>query len=98
MKQSPSEEHDESGDPTTDCRLAIDLGAGLLMTIVDNPLEYKLVSADNVLHVDAHIWRLTFKPKSLLPVEDQLELGAGGELFIDANVATRQANLSGYGE
>lgn len=85
-----------------DCRGAVLLATALMKDKGEDPALYKLVAAENRLkgHPDAapHKWRLTFKLRRLIPEEVGGIMGAGGELFIEVDTATRQAKLAGVGE
>jgi len=43
-------------------------------------------------------WRVTFKRRDLIPKDAASELGAGGEIFVDVDLATSVAKISGHGE
>lgn len=64
--------------------------------------NYKLVSAENdLLKITDHgpvIWRVTFKLRRLIPQTPGLELGSGGEIFIEVDIRMRSARIAGYGE
>ncbi len=45
-----------------------------------------------------YIWRLTFKPKRLLPADPAKQIiGLGGEIFINVDLKTRETTVL-YGE
>lgn len=88
--------------PAIDCQAAMSLGIALLTTRNMNPTQYKLVLAENVIkgpaYTGPHTWRLTFKLKRLIPETSEVEVGAGGELFVEVDLSTQKAKLLGYGE
>ncbi len=90
---------DQYTDPSQDCRDAIAIGTKLLMTEFADHVQYKLISAENLIGTaEPHIWRLTFKLRRLIPKTPGSRIGAGGELFIEVDLSLDQARLCGYGE
>jgi len=89
-------------DPSSDCQEAVSLGISLLTSRNIDLSQYKLVSAENLIkgptYAGPYIWRLTFKLKRLIPDTSNKEIGAGGELFVETDLATKKAKLLGYGE
>lgn len=86
--------------PDKDCRRALELGVQLLSDSVATE-TYKLISGENLIGSPdggPSVWRLTFKPKRLIPATSNERVGAGGELFVKVDLATGQAELLGYGE
>ena len=64
--------------------------------------QLKLTSAVNMMagrdyRGPAH-WRITFKRRDLIPRDAASELGAGGEIFVDVDLDTGVAKVSGHGE
>jgi len=60
--------------------------------------DYKLVEAANLYRNDPRAWRVTFKPRRLIPADpSQVCVGAGGEVFVDVQQDTRRATIR-YGE
>lgn len=86
--------------PDEDCRRALELGVKLLSDSVAAE-TYKLISGENLIASPdggPSVWRLTFKPRRLIPAASNERVGAGGELFVKVDLATGQAEISGYGE
>lgn len=77
---------------------------GVAAQLVDAPTDYHLVSVQNGVSSSAgaiynpNLWRLTFKPQELVPSTASVEMGAGGELFIEVDLASSRARLAGKGE
>jgi hypothetical protein len=64
--------------------------------------QLKLTSAVNMMagrdyRGPAH-WRITFKRRDLIPGDAASELGAGGEIFVDVDLETSAAKITGHGE
>ena len=60
--------------------------------------ELKLVSVQQIIVNGKYIWRITFKPVSLLPDDPSAqEIGAGGEIFVNIDLNTEEAIVT-YGE
>jgi len=91
-----------NADPVADCREAIALAVALLGTEDLDPAQYKLVAAVLAIagpdYAGPHIWRLTFKLRSLIPQSADAEVGKGGEVLVEADVAGHTARLQGHGE
>ena len=64
--------------------------------------QLKLTSAVNMMAGRAYqgpaYWRITFKRRDLIPKDASSELGAGGEIFVDVDLDTSVAKISGHGE
>ena len=60
--------------------------------------DYRLIAAENRLGESPDRWRLTFKLRRLLPRGRDEEIGKGGEVFIEADIAAGTARLAGTGE
>jgi len=64
--------------------------------------QLKLTSAVNMMAGSAYrgpaYWRVTFKRRDLIPKDAASELGAGGQIFVDVDLATSVAKISGHGE
>jgi hypothetical protein len=93
---------DAPADPADEARAAIGLAVAFLPSVAPDPSEYQLVAAESqVRGADPprpDIWRLTFKRRALIPRTADAEIGAGGELFIEVDLASRGARLLGHGE
>lgn len=64
--------------------------------------EYQLTSAINMVAGNEYrgpsFWRLTFKRRALIPADAESELGAGGQIFVDVDIKTGVATITGFGE
>ncbi len=65
--------------------------------------DYRLVRAEQMLAggpkcTGPRCWSLTFKLTALIPSAPDQRVGAGGELFIVADLADGKAHLVGLGE
>jgi hypothetical protein len=64
--------------------------------------QLKLTSAVNMTagrdYRGPAYWRVTFKRRDLIPKDSASELGAGGEIFVDVDLDTNVARISGHGE
>lgn len=94
----------ETYHPTSwECEEAVALAEAMLPTIGKMPQDYKLVAAGNLRsHAGAyrgpHFWHLTFKLRKLIPSSSEGILGAGGEIFVEVDLAEKRAWVTGYGE
>ena len=88
---------------SADCVRAMRLAEKQLVESGKKAEDYKLIEAKNLVikgggQVAPHLWRLTFKPRSLLPEGNDGIIGAGGEIFLEADLKAGRARISGYGE
>lgn len=64
--------------------------------------QLKLTSAVNMMagrdYRGPAYWRITFKRRDLIPRDAASELGAGGEIFVDVDLGTSVAKITGHGE
>ena len=82
-----------------ECLEAIDRGILFLAERGEDLELYKLISVSNLLDgTGSRSWRLVFKLKKLIPSAGPQEVGKGGELFVDVDLATDASQLRGYGE
>lgn len=82
-----------------DCHKAIAFAIELLEEGDFNFYELKLITAENLIKsTGPDVWRITFKPKRLIPSNIDSEVGAGGEIFVEVNLAENKARITGYGE
>ena len=98
MRTQSERSQEFNSDPGRDCQEATVLGVGALVALGEEPALYKLISADNLMFAGIGVWRLTFKLKELIPETADSEIGAGGELFVEADLSTQKAELVGRGE
>lgn len=83
--------------PTSrECEEAVSLAEAMLPTIDIKPEDYKLVAAENLrdaagVYRGPQFWRLTFKARHLIPHTHEGILGAGGEIFVEADLTERRA-------
>lgn len=87
----------------SDCQEAVALAESSLRASGARPDEYMLIRAENVLSGTSRCpgprcWRLAFKRRDLIPTEMPAELTAGGEIFVEVNLAAKKAEITGYGE
>src|SRR3954453_16844503 len=91
-----------NADPAADCREAISLAVARLGTENLDAGQYKLVAAVLAIagpdYAGPHIWRLSFKVRSLIPQSADAEVGKGGGVLVEADVAAHHARLQGHGE
>jgi hypothetical protein len=89
-------------DPGRDCQEAIALGSRFLTRSKVDPTEYQVVRAENLVGHPVYsgpwVWRLTYKLRRLIPRSVEEEIGAGGELLVEVDLATGDARLLGHGE
>ncbi len=58
--------------------------------------EYILTSAQQLILNGRYIWRVTFKPRKLLPKDLSKGLiGAGGEIFVNVDLSTKTTVITG---
>jgi hypothetical protein len=101
-KNSAHNEHSFS-DPAEYCQQAIRLAVQCLKDGNINIDEYTIIRADNLIvkgqfYEGPEFWNITFKKKSLIPIDKNGMIGAGGEIFVKANLAGKTAMITGYGE
>lgn len=64
--------------------------------------QYQLTAAINMVAGQEYrgpsFWRLTFKRRDLIPADAESELGAGGQIFVDVDLKTGAATITGFGE
>ena len=84
-------------DPAAECRKALALGLAFLESEGLPPDEYTLTAAKAEL-ARPGTWRLTYKPKQLVPGTPEREIGAGGEVFVEVVLQTGVASSAGRGE
>lgn len=86
-----------------DCREAVALAEDTLRATGAPVDEYMLVRAENVIVgtdrcPGPRCWTLVFKRRDLIPTEMPAELTAGGEVFVEVDLAAKKAEVTGYGE
>ena len=73
---------------------AISLSLAELETYSEKPSDYILIKAEQILVNNKFIWRITFKPKELLPADHSTEvIGVGGEIFVNVDPDTKETTL-----
>jgi hypothetical protein len=92
-------------DPTTARELlaAVALAEAAIRDADRDPADHTLIRAENILiGTDTcpgpRCWRLTFKRRDLIPAQMPAEIGAGGEIFVEVDLAASRARITGYGE
>ncbi len=89
--------------PTTDreARDAVSLASEFLPTLSLSPDEYRVFSVQNVLSGEGASpvrWRVGFKRRALVPDQPDQIIGKGGEVFVEVDTATRQAQRGRGGD
>lgn len=87
---------------TRNLREAIDIAIPALYEDTNlQKIDYKLYTLTAVQQIiikNKYIWRVTFKPKELLPDDPtKSPLGLGGEVFINVDLSTKKTEIM-YGE
>lgn len=87
----------------SDCREAVAIAESSLRAASVQPDEYVLIRAENILAGTSRCpgprcWAFVFKRRDLIPTEMPAELTAGGEVFVEVDLAARKAEITGYGE
>ena len=77
---------------------AIKLAVDVIVESEEDLSEFDIVKAENLLARGPAFWLITFKLKSILPKKKGGIIGAGGEIFVTAELDTNTAKISGYGE
>lgn len=86
-------------DPSLDCRGALDLLRAFLAQEGIDADRYKLVAATNRIPLSGpSCWLLVLKLRELIPASPAEEVGAGGEIRIEVDVASGKSRIVGYGE
>jgi hypothetical protein len=58
--------------------------------------DYILTSAQQIIFRGKYIWRVTFKPRQLLPKDPSKGIiGAGGEIFVNVDLSTKTTEIGG---
>lgn len=84
--------------PATDLERAVGLARSAALES-DHDLEsYALTGAQQHYLEGSYVWRVTFKPKHLLPADPATGMiGAGGEIFVHVVLETGETTIT-YGE
>jgi hypothetical protein len=83
---------------TSDMAKAVSIGVAELAKESQSPAEYKLIGAQQDYYNGKYLWRITFKPKKLLPEDPSSQpIGLGGEIFINIDLDTKETFIT-YGE
>lgn len=77
--------------PTHELDAATALALPLLESGNYKAADYRLIHAQNVISVGPQLWRLRFKARRLIPATADSEIGAGGEVEIEVDLAARSA-------
>lgn len=92
----------QDSDINGDCCRAIALAGRFMSKSKIDPRLYRLVKAELTIGQQGpaaqSVWMLTFKPAALIPQTSEQVMGAGGELFLQVDLATEEVVLRGYGE
>jgi len=80
---------------------AISLAIGFLPTISILPDEYRVFFIENILSgegASATRWRIGFKRRALVPDQVGGRIGKGGEVYVEVDTSTRQAQRGKGGD
>ncbi|HEX4418373.1 MAG TPA: hypothetical protein VH165_10765 [Kofleriaceae bacterium] len=80
---------------------AVALAIAYLPSLSISADEYRVVFVENVLSgegASATRWRIGFKRRALVPEQPGGRIGKGGEVFVDVDTATRQAQRGKGGD
>ena len=77
---------------------AIKLAIDVMNESKEDLNEFDIVKAENLLAKGPDVWLITFKLKRIIPKKKGGIIGAGGEVFITAELDINSAKISGYGE
>jgi hypothetical protein len=80
---------------------AVLLAIGFLPTMSIVPDDYRVCFVENVLSGDGASptrWRIGFKRRALVPDQAGGRIGKGGEVFVDVDMSTRQAQRGKGGD
>lgn len=96
----PSSTSREAG-ASNDCRLAISIAEAFLPEGKVQASHVKLIEVKNLLIsgkdcCDPNLWQLTFLDKSL--IDERGLRGKGGQIYVEVNVHTQKAKVTGWGE
>ena len=70
----------------------------ILRNHVGPPVNYRVISVQNLLNKGPEVWLVSFKPENLIPANPEKEaIGLGGEIFITVNVKSNTTTMT-YGE
>jgi hypothetical protein len=102
MTDEAARGQDHPGDgPARELRRAVDAATAFLLASGNDVAELRVTEASNRLRGPGggpHAWRVTFKLRRLIPDTNDVEIGAGGEWFVDVDLSSGSARLAGLGE
>jgi hypothetical protein len=95
--------HDGMPSTLKDCAVAVRLAEATIAQHGKDASQYVVLRAEYVSGkardwAGAMIWRITFKPRQLMPTGPFEPIGAGEEIFIEADVTAGGAEVTGFGE
>ncbi len=87
----------------TELNRAVEIAEDIIVKAGELPSEYQLTSATSMLtpkgvYRGPAFWHLTFKRRDLIPADAESEIGAGGMLFVEVDLAIAHGALMGRGE
>jgi hypothetical protein len=80
---------------------AISLAIGHLSSLSIPPAEYRVFLVENILSgegASATRWRIGFKRRALVPDQPGGLIGKGGEVYVEVDTSTRQAQRGKGGD
>jgi hypothetical protein len=80
---------------------AISLAIGYLPSLSISPGEYRVFLVENVLSGEGASvtrWRIGFKRRALVPDRPGGRIGKGGEVYVEVDTSTRQAQRGKGGD
>ena len=80
---------------------AMSLAIGYLPSLSISPAEYRVFFIENVLSGEgaaATRWRIGFKRRALVPDQPGGRIGKGGEVYVEVDTSTRQAQRGKGGD
>ena len=84
--------------PATDLDRAVGLARSAALESGHDLEGYALIGARQHVLEGNYVWRVTFKPKHLLPADPAKGMiGAGGEIFVNVVLVTGETTI-GFGE
>ena len=92
------------GIPSRECKMTISIAEVFLQSLGIKSADYKLIQIENYVirgeknNMNLYKWRIAFKSRDMIPLDENGILGAGGEIFIEVDLKTQQAKFLGTGE
>lgn len=80
-----------AADPARECREARDLALSRLREEGYAAAAYRVTAVEATAALGPGAWRVVLRPQRVTPQSSETELTAGGELFVDVDLATGEA-------